>query len=211
MTIDASAPIFMTSHPAFAKNPAAQPAPMQSCYCPNCEALSKELAALKAQPRQEPVAWLHKMDNTEGLKANGKGIISITQKRKHPFGKPGVDFSKSYPVTSTPLYAAPPAAQPEYRAVKTYHDNKPWYVAQPEQEKCQVCGEGEATLMVIRECNKCGSEYAGKAEFDLAKAQRTWVGLTEVELDAIYAGNEGTRTRRQIYQAIEAKLKEKNT
>jgi hypothetical protein len=31
-------------------------------------------------------------------------------------------------------YATPPATQPEYRAVKTYHDNKPWYVAQPEQE-----------------------------------------------------------------------------
>ena len=61
-----------------------------------------------AQPEQKPMAWLHKMDNTEGLKANGKGVISITQKRKHPFGKPGVDFSKSYPVTSTPLYPTPP-------------------------------------------------------------------------------------------------------
>lgn len=32
---------------------------LQSCYCPNCEALSKELAALKAQPAsvQDPVAW----------------------------------------------------------------------------------------------------------------------------------------------------------
>jgi len=30
----------------------------QSCYCPNCEALSKELAALKAQQQQEPVAWM---------------------------------------------------------------------------------------------------------------------------------------------------------
>ena len=69
----------------------------------------REVAALKAV--QEPVAWLHRMDNTEGIKANGKGIVSITQKRKHPFGKPGVDFSKSYPVTSTPLYAPPPAAQ----------------------------------------------------------------------------------------------------
>jgi hypothetical protein len=29
---------------------AAQPAPVQSCYCPNCEAMGKELAALKAQP-----------------------------------------------------------------------------------------------------------------------------------------------------------------
>jgi hypothetical protein len=32
-------------------------APVQSCYCPNCEALSKEVAALKARPVQEPVAW----------------------------------------------------------------------------------------------------------------------------------------------------------
>jgi hypothetical protein len=92
----------------------ARSAPVQSCYCPNCEAMGKELAALKAQPApvQEPVAWMHVMDNTEGIKANGKGIVSITQKQKHPFGKPGVDFSKSFPVTSTPLYTTPPAAQP---------------------------------------------------------------------------------------------------
>jgi hypothetical protein len=31
---------------------APQPAQQQSCYCPNCEALSKELAGLKAQPAQ---------------------------------------------------------------------------------------------------------------------------------------------------------------
>jgi len=30
--------------------PPAQPAPVQSCYCLNCEAMGKELAALKAQP-----------------------------------------------------------------------------------------------------------------------------------------------------------------
>jgi len=60
------------------------------------------------QPEQEPVAWMHVMDNTEGLKANGTGVVSITQKRKHPFGKAGIDFSKSYPVTSTPLFATPP-------------------------------------------------------------------------------------------------------
>jgi hypothetical protein len=30
--------------------PPAQPAPVQSCFCPNCEAMGKELAALKAQP-----------------------------------------------------------------------------------------------------------------------------------------------------------------
>ncbi len=42
-------------------------------------------------------------------------------------------------------------------------------------------------------------------------AQRQWVGLTEEELDGIYAANGGTRTRKQIAAAIEAKLKGKNT
>jgi hypothetical protein len=75
------------------------------------DALKAMPAAQPAPTVQEPVAWMHVMDNTEGIKANGKGIVSITQKRKHPFGKPGVDFSKSYPVTSTPLYTTPPAQQ----------------------------------------------------------------------------------------------------
>jgi len=61
--------------------------------------------------KQKPVAWLHRMDNTEGIKSNGKGIVLIDQYRRHPFGKAGVDFDKSYPVTSTPLYTRPqPAA-----------------------------------------------------------------------------------------------------
>jgi hypothetical protein len=69
---------------------------------PARDAITAIKAALEA--KDEPVAWMHVMDNTEGLKANGTGIVSITQKKKHPFGKAGVDFSKSYPVTSTPLY-----------------------------------------------------------------------------------------------------------
>ena len=32
--------------------------PVQSCYCPNCEAMGKELAALKAQPAPVPVEWM---------------------------------------------------------------------------------------------------------------------------------------------------------
>jgi hypothetical protein len=40
--------------------------------------------------------------------------------------------------------------------------------------------------------------------------QRTWVGLTDEELNGIYAANGGTRTRKQIAAAIEAKLKQKN-
>ena len=94
-----------------------QPIPLESIYkkpeqpAPKWQGVRFDSALhdQPAQPQQEPVAWMHVMDNTEGLKANGTGIVSITQKRKHPFGKPGVDFSKSYPVTSTPLYTSPPA------------------------------------------------------------------------------------------------------
>ena len=74
--------------------------------CPACG--SEGARAFPKPAQQAPVAWMHVMDNTEGIKANGKGLVSITQKRKHPFGKPGIDFSKSYPVTSTPLYTTPP-------------------------------------------------------------------------------------------------------
>ena len=39
--------------------PPAQPAPVQSCYCPNCEAMGKELAALKAQPAVPDALFRH--------------------------------------------------------------------------------------------------------------------------------------------------------
>jgi hypothetical protein len=34
-------------------------APVQSCYCPNCEAMGKELAALKAQPAVPDTLFRH--------------------------------------------------------------------------------------------------------------------------------------------------------
>jgi hypothetical protein len=35
-------------------------------------------------------------------------------------------------------------------------------------ETCKACGEGQADLVVLRICDKCGSEYFSQAEFDLA-------------------------------------------
>ena len=49
-------------------------------------------ARFKQAEKQKPVAWLHRMDNTEGIKSNGKGIVLIDQYRRHPFGLVGVDF-----------------------------------------------------------------------------------------------------------------------
>jgi DnaJ-class molecular chaperone len=85
--------------------------------------------------------------------------------------------------------------------------------AKDEPVACGACnGSGrmvrDPDIGTDQECFVC--EGSGVFE-DTTPPQRTWVGLTLEELDAIYAGNEGTRTRRQIYQAIEAKLKEKNT
>ena len=41
--------------------------------------------------------------------------------------------------------------------------------------------------------------------------KQEWQGLTEEEIDEIYSGGGGTRTRRRIWKLIEQKLQEKNT
>jgi hypothetical protein len=77
--------------------PPAQPAPAQSCYCPNCEAMGKELAALKAQPVQEPVAWI-----CNHHEVGVKNDVDYWQ-----------DDIDALPV-GTPLYTTPPAAQRQW-------------------------------------------------------------------------------------------------
>jgi hypothetical protein len=64
-----------------------------------------ERASQPGSGEAKPVAWMHVMDNTEGIKSN-KPYVVFTASKKHPFGKPGIDYSESFPVTSTPLYAA---------------------------------------------------------------------------------------------------------
>jgi len=67
---------------------------------------------LNRQGSKKPVAWLHRMDNTEGIKSNGKGVVVIDEYRPHPFGLVGVDFDESYPITSTPLYTSAQQQKP---------------------------------------------------------------------------------------------------
>jgi hypothetical protein len=55
-----------------------------------------------------PSAWLHVMDNTDGIKGNDP-LRELTFTPENPFGEPGVDYSREYPVTSTPLYTLPNA------------------------------------------------------------------------------------------------------
>ena len=65
-----------------------------------------------AAPAPEPVAWMHTLDNTEGLETNEPEVI-FTSSERNPFGKAGRDYSRSYKVTSVALYTHPaPVAAP---------------------------------------------------------------------------------------------------
>jgi len=106
--------------------------------------------------KQKPVAWLHRMDNTEGIKSNGKGIVLIDQYRRHPFGLVGVDFDESYPITSTPLYTAPQPQKPwvgltDEEVEKIINDN-----TQDDQGYdiwCSVKGVAEMVEALLKERN----------------------------------------------------------
>ena len=85
----------LVSREALAEQPAPkdeQPAQDQgqSCYCPNCEALSKELAALKAQ-QQEPVVWMYVNRSTHEtvLHKHMRSFVNHSQWKEVPlYGEP---------------------------------------------------------------------------------------------------------------------------
>jgi len=113
--------------------------------------------AIKQAGKQKPVAWLHRMDNTEGIKSNGKGVVVIDEYRPHPFGLVGVDFDESYPITSTPLYTS---AQQQ----------KPWVGLTP---------EGNVIKYVTRHKSKGGRADILKAIHYLEKILEVEYGVEE--------------------------------
>jgi hypothetical protein len=186
--------------------------------------LRQAIAELESQ---KPVAWMHIMDNTEGIKANGAGIVSITQKRKHPFGKAGIDFSKSYPVTSTPLYTHPPQRTEKEPVawIEGYpkaHYAEEWFIAKlndgdrvvlqalPEEFKHDFTTR-DGTYF-LKESIKSWMQFPD-TEF-LPPPQRPWVGLTDEEIRERWFAAEPTPDGRSASynyaRAIEAKLKQKN-
>lgn len=111
----------------------------------------------------EPVAWMHTMDSTDGIEGN-EPRKALTFSEENPFGVPGRDYSETYPVTSTPLFAAP-VAQPatEANTVEFVHD-----------PKCRLCaGRG---YYVAR--------YSGRADDGNAPEHEEcdcWIPATEAE------------------------------
>ena len=124
-------------------------------------------------------------------------------------------------------------AQPDYRAVKTYHEGKPVYVSQPEQEPVgyehhehrPFGAPGEIRIHAILKSQflhpdgSIGNDFqwlidsykADKNTIKLvplytAPPKRPWVGLTDEEIE-----NGMCMSIQKTCRAIEATLKEKNT
>ena len=86
---------------------------------------------------------------------------------------------------------------------KTKCEDCPVEVAQEERNFCPRCGKRTADLTVIHTCTPPQQEQQGCYK-------RFWVGLTDDEVYKIAFDLEGEHWRK-IADAIEAKLKEKNT
>jgi len=80
--------------------------------CFECPACGSDGARAFPKPEQEPVAW---------MRQDGQRVTTASDRHNYP------DYKTRY---SIPLYTSPP--QLEYRAVKTYHEGQPVYVAQQE-------------------------------------------------------------------------------
>ena len=73
--------------------------------------------------------------------------------------------------------------------------------------------------MFYTQCWKCGERWnlgtASTCTCEPEQSQRTWVGLTDEEIDALHTSIKvrlmGTFDTKDIYRAVEQALKEKNT
>jgi hypothetical protein len=111
-------------------------------------------------------------------------------------------------------------AQPDYRAVKTYHEGKPVYVSQTEfPPECKTEAEQTAyafgwwkalesvrTAQPAHEPDELTIAYMSGL-YD-GKKKRPWVGLTDEEAQWFY---DNCRTPSNLIDMVEARLKEKNT
>jgi hypothetical protein len=144
----------------------------------HCEATAfniviRNLKAQLAQPAQEPVAWIehHKGgDNLVWDDPNGK---------------------------RTPLYTAPPAAQPAQEPLEYWNAVEGWVKIEEVREHFGTVG--------------CGTIYktAGEDRVPLYTNPPQcppWVGLTDEEVKDSYNADYQAQTR-----AVQAKLKDKNT
>lgn len=109
-----------------------------------------------------------------------------------------IPFESRSPMQREAITAAREAlAQPDYRAVKTYHEGKPVYVSQPEQEPVAFISPGGHIHY---------DPYLDSVPLYTTPPKHPWVGLTDDE-----RANCWRLSAKQSAINIEAKLKELNT
>ncbi len=113
-------------------------------------------------------------------------------------GKPEYDGAREAITAIKQALAAPTVQEPVYQ-IRHYGTNTVWHDVPI-----------SAYVVSLKENRRILYTTRAAVLRPVAKSHK-WVGLTEEELDGIYAANGGTRTRKQIAAAIEAKLKGKNT
>lgn len=68
------------------------------------EHFAGDLSAIGGLVARKPTAWLHVLDNTEGIEGN-EPDRRLSFSESSPFGISGVDHSSEFPVTKIPLYS----------------------------------------------------------------------------------------------------------
>jgi hypothetical protein len=173
-------------HCLYTAPPAAQPAPVQSCYCQNCEAMGKELAALKDQSArpQEPTIE----DNSQDW-AGMDGATAWHLIDRHADGWSDVaKMMAEWLAANTPT-AVRPAPVQEPVAWANPNDLKNFDM------KVRTNGGPLHTLPLCL-CTP-------------PAAQRQWVGLTDEQKLSLEI--QGGKSDVMLAELIESWLKEKNT
>ncbi|CAB4240695.1 hypothetical protein UFOVP38_60 [uncultured Caudovirales phage] len=140
--------------------------------------------------------WTEGRDRHDTLKAIKEALAQPEQEQDSTCSATLRSQGKPYPRTCKKCGLGPCVAklvaQSLPYAVKTYHEGRPVYVAQPKQDAGYVCVDG----------------YRHPAAFIYTTPpKREWVGLTDEEFSELSASGLSLWA---LWRAIAAKLKEKN-
>jgi hypothetical protein len=159
-------------------------------------------------PVQEPVAWMHEWDDGE----------RIPMLRKREADSSDIDSDSPKSVRPLVFGDTTPPAQPAQRT-----EQEPVAHCEAGPEFCPVCRAETRSLALAAAVGYIQrntptlvwTEICNALTTTPPAAQRQWVGLTEEEIDSLHMEVKvqimGTFDTKDIYRAIEAKLKEKNT
>jgi len=139
------------------------------------EAISALKEAL-AQPEQEPAAWKWQQAPVKTQWGHDMVVVDFAIDKNHTVS---VYCERDQTAKVEAMFTLP-AAQPAYRAVKTYHEGKPWYVAQPAVEEPHKQEPVENEVITAEQHDR--NLYA-KYKQDMQS--RNWISFNDWLLEAI--------------------------